>query len=72
MPPSECYSQAANNIIVQQVYSVVLLVLLLLMGAVLIFAMGNVFLPGGPAFATLVIWICSVVGAQIAHLVSNK
>lgn len=39
--------------------------------AVLVFCMGNAFLPGSPAFATLVIWICSVVGAQIAHFVSR-
>jgi len=40
--------------------------------AVLVFCMGKVFLPGGPAFATLVIWICSVVAAQTAHLVGVK
>eukprot|EP00878_Enallax_costatus_P024159 GHUV01025756.1.p1 GENE.GHUV01025756.1~~GHUV01025756.1.p1 ORF type:complete len:597 (+),score=94.95 GHUV01025756.1:384-2174(+) len=34
---------------------------------VLVFCIGDAFLPGSPAFATLVIWICSVVGAEIAH-----
>lgn len=38
--------------------------------AALVFCMGKTFLPGSPAFATLVIWICSVVGAEIAHYVS--
>lgn len=40
--------------------------------AVLVFAIGKAFLPGSPAFATLVIWICSVVGAEIAHWVSSS
>jgi hypothetical protein len=39
--------------------------------AVLVFAAGKAFLPGSPAFATLVIWICSVTAAQIAHWVSD-
>lgn len=39
--------------------------------AVLVFAAGKAFLPGSPAFATLVIWICSVAAAQIAHWVGD-
>jgi hypothetical protein len=40
--------------------------------AVLVFAIGKAFLPGAPAFATLVIWICAIVGAEIAHWVSDS
>jgi hypothetical protein len=43
--------------------------LMVLPGAVLVFAAGKAFLPGSPAFAMLLIWICSVVAAEIAHWV---
>lgn len=38
---------------------------------VLVFSIGKVFLPGGGAFEALLIWICSLVGAHIAHFVSG-
>jgi hypothetical protein len=50
----------------------VIVALIAVAAAVLVFAIGKAFLPGAPAFATLVIWICSIVGAEIAHWVSES
>ncbi|WIA18744.1 hypothetical protein OEZ85_003434 [Tetradesmus obliquus] len=47
--------------------SLEMLLLAAVVYGVLVFAIGKAFLPGSPAFATLVIWICSVVGAEIVH-----
>lgn len=45
------------------------LALVLLIYGVLYFSMppGKAWLPGSPYFATLVIWICGLVGAEVAH-----
>jgi len=37
----------------------------------LVFAIGSAFLPGNPAFCTLLIWICALTMAEIVHYVSK-
>lgn len=65
------WQKAMKKLLPAQKSSVSLSVEMILLSAVvygvLVFAAGKAFLPGSPAFATLVIWICSVTAAQIAH-----